>query len=127
VEAGCRTDEVDELKADIERLPSEQVAELFHWMSEREWDNWDDELKADSQAGRLDFLVRETVDHKARGTLQELGMHRATARFWTSLRTGYGLVKFQPTSKHIPTKFLLTNLSWQSRTLCCIRSSNPLG
>jgi hypothetical protein len=48
---------IDELKADIERLPSEELAELFP--SEKEWESWDKEIEADSQAGRLDFLVRE--------------------------------------------------------------------
>jgi hypothetical protein len=48
---------IDELKADIERLPSEELAELFP--SEKEWENWDMEIEADSQAGKLDFLVRE--------------------------------------------------------------------
>jgi hypothetical protein len=49
---------IDELKADIERLPSEELGELFP--SEKEWESWDKEILADSQAGRLDFLVRET-------------------------------------------------------------------
>jgi len=63
---------IDELKADIERLPGEDIAELFRWLSEKEWENWDEEMKADSQAGRLDFLVREAVDQKAKGNLKEL-------------------------------------------------------
>jgi hypothetical protein len=50
---------IDELKADIDRLPSEELAELFRWLSEKEWESWDREIEADSQAGRLDFLVRE--------------------------------------------------------------------
>ena len=48
---------IDELKADIERLPSEELAELFP--SEKEWESWDKEIEADPQAGRLEFLVRE--------------------------------------------------------------------
>jgi len=48
---------IDELKADIERLSSKELAELFP--SEKEWESWDKEIEADSQAGRLDFLVRE--------------------------------------------------------------------
>jgi len=63
---------IDELKADIERLPGEEVAELFRWLSEKDWENWDEEMKADSQAGRLDFLMREAEDQKAKGTLKEL-------------------------------------------------------
>ena len=43
---------IDELKVDIERLPGEEVAELFRWLSEKEWENWDEEIKADSQAGQ---------------------------------------------------------------------------
>jgi hypothetical protein len=63
---------VDELKTDIERLSSEEVAELFRWLAEREWESWDREIEADSQAGRLDFLVREARQEKARGALKEL-------------------------------------------------------
>ncbi len=63
---------IDELKAEIERLPSEQFAELFQWLSEKDWERWDKEIEADSQAGRLDFLVREARDEKAKGTLKNL-------------------------------------------------------
>jgi len=63
---------VDELKAEIERLPSEQVTELFRWLSEKDWERWDQEIEADSQAGRLDFLVREALGEKDTGTLGDL-------------------------------------------------------
>lgn len=53
----------------IERLSSEEVAELFRWLSEREWESWYKEIEADSQAGELDFLVREALQEKAKGTL----------------------------------------------------------
>jgi len=63
---------IDQLKADIERLPGEEVAELFRWLSEKEWERWDKEIEADSQAGRLDFLVREARQEKAKGTAREI-------------------------------------------------------
>jgi len=63
---------IDELKADIETLPREEAAELFRWLAEREWEGWDKEMEADSRAGRLDFLVREARQEKARGTLEEM-------------------------------------------------------
>ena len=63
---------INQLKADIERLPSEEFAELFRWLSEKDWERWDNEIEADSQAGRLDFLVREAREQKAKGTLKEL-------------------------------------------------------
>jgi 4'-phosphopantetheinyl transferase EntD len=52
---------IEELKTDIERLSSEEASELFRWLSEREWESWDKEMEADSQAGRLDFLVKESL------------------------------------------------------------------
>ncbi len=63
---------IDELRADIERLPSEELAELFRWLSEKEWESWDRELEADSQSGRLDFLVREAHEENAKWTLKEM-------------------------------------------------------
>jgi len=63
---------LDELKADIEKLPNEEVAELFRWLSEKEWESWDKEIEADSAAGKLYFLLREAHAEKAKGTLKEL-------------------------------------------------------
>ena len=63
---------VDELKAEIERLPSKEFAELFQWLSEKDWERWDKEIEADSQAGRLDFLGREAREEKAKGSLKDL-------------------------------------------------------
>jgi hypothetical protein len=69
---GNTMSKIDELKADIERLPGEEVTELFRWLSEKEWEGWDKEIEGDCQAGRLDFLVREAHDEKAKGTLKDM-------------------------------------------------------
>ena len=63
---------VDKIKSDIEKLPGEQVAELLRWLADKEWENWDRQIEADSQAGKLDFLVREAHREKVKGTLKEL-------------------------------------------------------
>ena len=63
---------VDELKTEIERLPSEEYSELLRWLSEKDWERWDKEIEADSEAGKLDFLVHEALDAKAKGTLKDL-------------------------------------------------------
>lgn len=63
---------IDELKAEIESLPREQFIEIFRWLSEKDWERWDKEIEADSQAGKLDFLVREAHEEKAKGTLKDL-------------------------------------------------------
>ena len=63
---------VEELKNEIEQLPKEEFTELYRWLSERDWAKWDNEIAADSEAGRLDFLVREGVEAKAKGKLKDL-------------------------------------------------------
>jgi hypothetical protein len=63
---------IQKLKNEIERLPQEEFTELCRWLSERDWARWDDKITADSEAGKLDFLVREAVDTKAKGNLKDL-------------------------------------------------------
>ena len=63
---------VDELKMEIEKLPREDFSELVRWLSVKDWERWDKEIEADSEAGRLDFLVREAFEAKAKGTLKDL-------------------------------------------------------
>lgn len=50
---------IEKLKAEIERLPDDEVAELARWLSERYWERWDMQIKADSRSGSLDFLIEE--------------------------------------------------------------------
>jgi hypothetical protein len=50
---------IDELKAGIESLPREEFAEIFRWLTEKDWERWDKEIEADSPAGGLEFLVQE--------------------------------------------------------------------
>jgi len=63
---------IDDLKAEIERLPGEEFAEIARWLSEKDWERWDQEIEADSQSGRLDFLEREAREEKAKGILKDL-------------------------------------------------------
>ncbi|MBI3000708.1 MAG: hypothetical protein HYY46_20000 [Deltaproteobacteria bacterium] len=63
---------VDDLKTEIEKLPKDEFAELVRWLSEKDWERWDKEIEADSEAGRLDFLVHEALDAKSKGTLKDL-------------------------------------------------------
>lgn len=63
---------VDKLKTEIEGLPQKEFAELVRWLSEKDWERWDKQIEADSVAGKLDFLVREALEEKAKGTLKDL-------------------------------------------------------
>jgi hypothetical protein len=63
---------VDEIKAAIEALPEGDYIELRQWFSEKDWQKWDRQIEEDSESGRLDFLIKEAFDEKARGKLKKL-------------------------------------------------------
>ena len=63
---------VQEIQAVIESLPREEYARLRRWFSERDWEQWDKQIEADSEAGKLDFLIKEAFEEKAKGRLKEL-------------------------------------------------------
>lgn len=63
---------IDELKAEIDRVPGGEFAEIFRWLAEKDWERWDNQIEGDSQAGRLDFLEREARAEKAERSLQDL-------------------------------------------------------
>ncbi len=51
-------------------LPEADYRRLRQWFSELDWEKWDREIKADSDAGKLDFLIAEALEEK--GTLQDI-------------------------------------------------------
>lgn len=63
---------IEEIETVIESLPKEEYARLKEWFFKREWYNWDRQLIADSESGKLDFLVKEAREEKAEGNLKEL-------------------------------------------------------
>ena len=63
---------VAEIKAAIEVLSEEDYVQLRQWFSERDWQEWDRQIHADSKAGKLDFLIREALNEKQQGKLREL-------------------------------------------------------
>jgi hypothetical protein len=63
---------VEEIEAAIESLSEEEYVRLRKWFSEKDWEKWDRQIEADSESGKLDFLIREAFDEKAKGKLKEL-------------------------------------------------------
>ena len=63
---------VKELEKAIDALPEEEYIQLRKWFSERDWQKWDRQIEADSQSGKLDFLVQEALDAKKKNKLREL-------------------------------------------------------
>jgi hypothetical protein len=62
---------VEEIEAAIDGLPAEDYRRIVQWFRAREQQRWDQQLEADSSAGKLDFLFDEAEDESANGPLRE--------------------------------------------------------
>ncbi|WP_242518864.1 MULTISPECIES: hypothetical protein [Thiorhodovibrio] len=62
----------EEIKIEIEALPHREYMKLMHWLSEHDWEMWDEEIEKDSAAGKLDFLINEALEEKAKGMLSQI-------------------------------------------------------
>ena len=57
---------VQTLQAEILKLKPEERWSISSWLDELMADEWDRQIEADAQAGRLDHLVKETqADYEA--------------------------------------------------------------
>ena len=63
---------VEDIQAVIESLSENEYVHLRQWFFERDWEKWDREMEEDSASGKLDFLVKETLEEKAKGKLKRL-------------------------------------------------------
>ena len=62
----------EEIESAIESLSEEEYIRLRKWFSEKDWKKWDKQIAADSEPGKLDFLIKEALNEKAKGKLKEL-------------------------------------------------------
>ena len=63
---------VAEIREAIIRLSKSDYAKLRQWLGQYDWEGWDQQIEADSDAGKLDFLVSEAFEAKRQGTLRDL-------------------------------------------------------
>jgi hypothetical protein len=63
---------VEELERAVASLTAEEYREFRRWFLESDWAKWDKQIEEDSKAGRLDFFVREALEAKNEGKLQDL-------------------------------------------------------
>ncbi|MBI5745414.1 MAG: hypothetical protein HZA13_00230 [Nitrospirae bacterium] len=63
---------VEEIEAAIESLSEEDDVRLRKWFSKKDWEKWDRQIETDSESGKLDFLIKEAINEKAKGKLKEL-------------------------------------------------------
>jgi hypothetical protein len=59
---------VMEIEKAIEKLPTDELFELTHWISNRFSDAWDCQIEEDIRTGRLNNLAEEALqEHRAGG------------------------------------------------------------
>ncbi|RJP33259.1 MAG: hypothetical protein C4527_04960 [Candidatus Omnitrophota bacterium] len=63
---------IEEIQVAIEALPEEEYVRFRQWFNEKDWEQWDEQIEADSQSGKMDFLINEALEEKSKGTLKEL-------------------------------------------------------
>jgi hypothetical protein len=63
---------LQELEMAVASLTEEEYREFRGWFLERDWEQWDRQIEGDSRDGKLDFLVREALEAKKQGKLEEL-------------------------------------------------------
>ena len=63
---------LEELALAIESLPESEYSQFRRWFLERDWEKWDRQIEADSTSGKLNFLVEEARDAKAKRILTDL-------------------------------------------------------
>ncbi|MEY2507113.1 MAG: hypothetical protein QOH01_1442 [Verrucomicrobiota bacterium] len=61
---------VEQIKTAIEQLSFEERAELAAWFHGWKDDEWDEQMKRDVAAGKLDDVLREVEDDIAAGRLR---------------------------------------------------------
>ena len=63
---------LEQLQTEIEALPEKDFLRLRLWFADKDWLRWDNQLKKDIAAGRLNFLLEEAASAKVQGTLRDL-------------------------------------------------------
>ena len=63
---------ITEIQQAILALPESDYLQLRQWFSELDWKKWDERIEADSEEGKLDFLVAQALEANSEGTLLDL-------------------------------------------------------
>jgi len=63
---------IEQIKEAIEQLSSEERAELAGWLHGWNDDEWDEQMKRDIAAGKLDAVLREVEDDLKAGRLRNM-------------------------------------------------------
>ena len=61
-----------EIKTAIARLSDDEISTLLSWLQERSEDDWDKQIKKDSELGKLDKIIQRTKAHIAANRVKKL-------------------------------------------------------
>ncbi|UXE60014.1 MAG: hypothetical protein KA717_30745 [Woronichinia naegeliana WA131] len=60
------------IQTEIETLTDDEFTCLKNWINELDAQQWENQIEEDSNSGRLDFLIEESLLEKSKGQLKEL-------------------------------------------------------
>ena len=63
---------IAQIQDQILSLSEADYYQLRQWFYDRDWENWDRQIEADSDTGKLDFLVADATEAKEKGILSKL-------------------------------------------------------
>ena len=63
---------IAQIQDQILSLSEADYDQLRQWFYDRDWKNWDRQIEADSENGKLDFLVADAIEAKEKGILSKL-------------------------------------------------------
>ena len=63
---------ITELKRSILDLTETEYAELVRWLQDQDWERWEQEFDRDVRTGRLDSMVDDALEAKAKCQLEAL-------------------------------------------------------
>jgi hypothetical protein len=63
---------VEEIERAVDALSKEEYVQFRQWFPERDWQQWDRQIRTDSDTGKLGFLVREAKEDGADATTDDL-------------------------------------------------------
>jgi hypothetical protein len=60
------------IQTEIETLTDDEFTYLKNWINEFDAQQWENQIEEDSNSGRLNFLIEESLLEKSKGQLKEL-------------------------------------------------------
>ena len=69
---GMTKSTISEIQQAIISLSKSDYAQLRRWLNEYDWEEWDRQIEADSDDGKLNFLVDQATEARRQGTLEDL-------------------------------------------------------